>query len=343
MNPLTNWQEEMRSSFLYDVASKSEKSPVRQEMFAKLSKEAASQAGIWAETIAKLGKDAPSKYAPDLRTLFIARLVGLFGPKAMRPLLAASKVRGLSVYSDERPDNAPPMHPIEMEKRHRSGSAGGLLRAAVFGASDGLVSNASLILGVAGATNDPSVVILSGTAGLLAGAFSMATGEYVSVRSQREMFEYQIGLEREELEEYPEAEALELAVIYEAKGLSKEEAKAVAKKVLSDPEKALDTLAREELGINPEQLGEPYGAAFSSFISFAVGALIPMLPFLLWKSSPALPVTVVISAVSLFGIGAAIALLTGRSLLWGGLRLLLLGAAAGGATFLVGQWLGVKV
>src|SRR5262249_19623977 len=146
--------------------------------------------------------------------------------------------------------------------------------------NDGLVSNASLILGVAGATDHAGVIVLSGAAGLLAGAFSMAAGEYVSVRSQREMFEKQISAERDELAQYPAEEAAEVALIYEARGLPRRDAQNVAKRLIADPEHALDTLAREELGLNPDELGSPWRAALSSFLSFAAGALVPLLPFL---------------------------------------------------------------
>ncbi len=158
-------------------------------------------------------------------------------------------------------------------------SGGGNLRAAVFGVNDGLISNASLILGVAGANADAATILLTGVAGLVAGAFSMAAGEYVSVRSQREMYEYQIGLERDELAEYPDEEAHELALIYEARGMGSAEALRMATQIIADPERALDTLAREELGLNPEDLGSPWGAALFSFISFALGSAIPLLPF----------------------------------------------------------------
>ena len=164
----------------------------------------------------------------------------------------------------------------DVGKRHRGVSGGGNLRAAVFGVNDGLVSNASLILGVAGASANNSIILLSGVAGLLAGAFSMAAGEYVSVRSQREMFEHQIGLERDELAQYPEEEAEELALIYAARGLAREDAQKLAKAIIADPAQALDTLAREELGLNPEELGSPWGVAIFSFLSFAAGALMPL-------------------------------------------------------------------
>ena len=221
--------------------------------------------------------------------------------------------------------------------------SGGNLRAAVFGINDGLVSNLSLILGVAGASSNSSLILLSGVAGLLAGAFSMAAGEFVSVRSQREMYEYQIGLERKELEQYPEEEAEELALIYAAKGMPKEQALELARNIIADPEKALDTLAREELGLNPEDLGSPWGAAGSSFASFALGALVPLAPFLLSSGTTALLGSIALTAVSLFGVGAVISLYTGRNAVQDGLRMLGIGAAAGGVTFAVGRLLGVTI
>ena len=187
-----------------------------------------------------------------------------------------------------------------MERRHRGLKSGGNLRAAVFGVNDGLVSNASLIFGVAGATSDSKMILLSGVAGLLAGAFSMAAGEYVSVRSQREMYEYQIGLERDELGQYPEEEASELAMIYVARGIPEEEAKRMANVILVDPSRALDTLAREELGLNPDELGSPWGAARFSFFSFAAGALLPLLPFLWSAGARSLALSVGLTAASLF-------------------------------------------
>ena len=220
------------------------------------------------------GRAAPAPYVPDTRTRFVAALVRKLGPRRVKSVLAAMKVRGMAIYGTSLardPGHAPPLAGSRIEHRHRGLGGGGNLRAAVFGVNDGLVSNASLILGIAGANPDPHVVLLAGVAGMAAGAFAMAAGEYVSVRSQRELFEYQIGLERDELEEYPEAEAQELALIYAAKGVPPKEARQLADKLVADPEHALDTLAREELGLNPEELGSPWGAAISSFLSFARG------------------------------------------------------------------------
>jgi VIT1/CCC1 family predicted Fe2+/Mn2+ transporter len=222
-------------------------------------------------------------------------------------------------------------------------SGGGNLRAAVFGVNDGLVSNASLILGVAGAAADIGVIVLSGIAGLLAGAFSMAAGEYVSVRSQREMYEYQIGLEADELEQYPEEEAGELALIYEARGIPHETAKKMADDIIADPDRALDALAREELGLNPDELGSPWGAAISSFLAFAVGGMIPLLPFLVLAHHGALPISIGLTAIALFSVGATLSLFIGRGAIRGGLRMLLIGGGAGALTFLIGSMLGVAL
>jgi len=253
------------------------------------------------------------------------------------------KVRGLSVYSGPAPTHAMPKTVEEVGRRHAGVKSGGGLRAAVFGANDGLISNASLILGMAGATFDGDVVLLSGVAGLLAGAFSMAAGEYISVRSQREMFEYQIAAERDELAEYPAEEAAELALIYAARGLEPDEARRVAARIVANPEHALDTLAREELGLDPDALGSPWRAAGFSFAAFSAGALVPLAPFLLSSGTPALITAIGLTGVTLFAIGATISLFTGRGAFAGGLRMLAIGCAAGLATWTIGRSFGVGI
>ncbi len=284
MNPLESWKEEQRSAFLYRACAGAEHDDTRAELFRRLAGEAEAQAAIWRAQVTARGHAPPPPYQPDGRTRLVATLVRRLGPHRLQRVLAAMKVRGMSIYATtmpREPGHAPPTPASGIERRHRGLAGGGNLRAAVFGVNDGLVSNASLILGVAGASADPQVVLLTGVAGLCAGAFAMASGEYVSVRSQREFFEHQIGLERDELAEYPEAEAQELALIYAAKGIPHDEATRLAQKIISDPEQALDTLAREELGLNPDELGSPWGAAVSSLLSFAAGALLPLLPFML--------------------------------------------------------------
>jgi vacuolar iron transporter family protein len=334
------WQDEVRSAHLYRVIAEVERGTPRADLFLELAKEAETQAAIWAR---KAGLASVPAFVPDLRTRIVAGLVRRHGPRAMKSILAAMKVRGLSVYSHAAPGHPAPTSVEEIGKRHRSFGTGGNLRAAVFGINDGLVSNLSLILGVAGASSNTDLILLSGVAGLLAGAFSMGAGEYVSVRSQREMYEHQIGLERAEVAEYPEEEAEELALIYAARGMNREDARSLARRIMADPRQALDTLAREELGLNPEELGSPWGAALSSFFSFAVGALVPLLPFLLARGESALYAAIAVTAVALFAVGAMISLFTGRSAFRDGARMLAIGSGAGAVTYLVGKLLGVTL
>jgi VIT1/CCC1 family predicted Fe2+/Mn2+ transporter len=343
MNPLESWTEEQRSAFLYRACAEAESGTVRSELFKRLAGEAEAQAAIWRAQLTARGHPAPGPFVPDARTRVVARMVRWMGPRRLRGVLAAMKVRGMSVYGAplaQDPGHAAPRAGV-IEHRHRGLGGGGNLRAAVFGVSDGLVSNASLLLGVAGANPDPHVVVLTGVAGMAAGAFAMAAGEFVSVQSQRELYEYQIGLERDELRQYPEAEAQELALIYAAKGLPPRDADRLAQRIVADPEHALDTLAREELGLNPGELGSPLGAAVSSFLSFAVGAFLPLVPWLAAPASLALGIGVAVSAIALFVVGAALSLFTGRNAVLSGLRMLLLGAIAGAVTYGIGHALGV--
>jgi VIT1/CCC1 family predicted Fe2+/Mn2+ transporter len=343
MRELESWKEEKRSVYLYRAVAEAEKGTTRSALFSELALEAEKQAAIWERRLREGGSGVPERYTPDLRARIVARLVRRFGVRRLRGVLAAMKVRGMSLYAVPFPKHIFPRSKDDAEGRGRTVEAGGNLRAAVFGVNDGLISNASLIMGIAGATADHRVILLSGAAGLIAGAFSMAAGEYVSVRSQREMYEYQIGLEREELDHYPDAEAEELALIYQERGLPREEALSVAKKIVADPEQALAILAREELGLNPDDLGSPSGAAISSFVSFAAGAAIPLSPFAMGGGAASLPIAIAASAIVLFVVGAVLSLFTGRGMLFSGGRMLLIGAAAGGFTYIVGSMLGVTL
>ena len=346
MNPLLSWTEEQRSVYLYRACADAEAGTVRAELFQRLAGEAEAQAAIWRAQLTAKGHPAPAPFEPDARTRFVAWLVMRLGPRRLKGILAAMKVRGMAIYGNSPVPDTGHVAPITaggLEHRHRGLGGGGNLRAAVFGINDGLVSNASLILGVAGASADPRMVVLTGVAGMAAGAFAMAAGEYVSVQSQRELYEHQIALERDELKQYPEAEAQELALIYAAKGLPKKEAGRLAQRMIADPEHALDTLAREELGLNPDELGSPIGAAASSFVSFAAGALLPLAPFLIAPGASALPAAIGVTAVALFAVGATLSLFTGRNAAYSGLRMLALGAVAGGVTFAVGRIFGITL
>ncbi len=229
-----------------------------------------------------------------------------------------------------------------MESWHRRSSRSGTLRAVIFGVSDGLVSNLSLVMGVAGAASqNPRFILLAGIAGLLAGAFSMAAGEYISMQSQRELFERQIELERAEMEMMPEEEEAELAASYRAKGFAPEEATRIAHRIFEDPKAALDMLVREELGLDPDQLGSPWGAAAGSFVAFAVGAVIPVIPYLFGGGTTVLAISLGLSLAALFTVGAGVSVLTGRGLLFSGARQLGIGLAAAAVTYLIGALIGV--
>jgi vacuolar iron transporter family protein len=231
----------------------------------------------------------------------------------------------------------------QLEGRHKS-AGGNALRAAVLGANDGLVSNLSLVMGVAGAALSGHGILITGLAGLLAGAGSMALGEWLSVQSSRELYQRQIQIEKQELEANPEEEQEELALIYQSKGLPKERAEELAGHIINSSDSALDTLAREELGIDPEELGgSPWEAAITSFFLFAVGAIVPVFPFIFLNGAPAVMVSIAISALGLFVIGAAITLMTGRSVLYSGMRMVIFGLAAAALTYGIGRLIGASI
>jgi VIT1/CCC1 family predicted Fe2+/Mn2+ transporter len=339
---IESWLEEKQSAWLYRELASCEPDAKISALFLALASAAEGQAEKWRAQ----STSPPPPFAPSTRARITARLARLLGPRRIRPVLVAMKVRGVSVYSAPHP-GAPghlmPTSVSQVGQRHK-GYGGGNLRAAVFGVNDGLVSNTSLIMGVAGAGAAADLVVTSGVAGLLAGALSMAAGEYVSMRSQRDMFEYQIGLERDELEEYPDEEAEELALIYNARGMDLDEARRITRDLVLNHDAALDALAREELGLNPDDLGSPWGAALFSFVAFAAGALLPLAPFLLGLPLPTgVAVSAAVAAVALFGVGATLSLFTGRDAWAGGLRMVAIGGGAGVVTWLIGTLLGATL
>jgi VIT1/CCC1 family predicted Fe2+/Mn2+ transporter len=337
---------ELTSAYLYRVIAAREHDARRKHLFEELARDAESQATHWRDALVA-GGVTPAPFRPTVRARLVAWLVERLGPRRLTHALAAMKVRGMSVYREgarapRGPGSLPSEHD-EIGERHGGLGEGGSLRAAVFGVNDGLVSNAGLILGVAGAGAANGTVLLAGVAGLLAGAFSMAAGEYVSMRSQREMYEHQIALEKAELDAYPEEEAEELALIFEARGVPLEEARRHAAQLIADPQNALDTLTREELGLNPDDLGSPSGAALSSFVAFAIGGVVPLAPFAFAPASFALIASILAAAAGLFLAGAATSLFTGRAALAGGARMLAIGAGAGVVTYSIGALLGTQL
>ena len=332
MELYNNWWEEMRSAYLYAIMAKHEKNILHKKLFLDLKKAAETQADMWKKKIVDTSKYPLTVFEPNMRTRFVAWLVSVIGTERMHFILSAMKIRGMSIYSK-----------YHSEHRHTSLGSASNLRAAVFGINDGLVSNVSLILGIAGANSDQHFIVLAGVAGLLAGACSMGAGEYISVRSQREVFEYQIAIEKQELEEYPEEEIQELSLIYQARGIPQVEADRLSKIMIDNPETGLNTLAREELGLNPEELVSPTGAMIFSFASFAIGAAVPLLPFLISASTWNLTISITATGITLFLIGVLLSLFTNRNPFLQGARMLFVGVMAGGLTFLIGKWLGAVV
>ena len=363
---LENRQKEVDGSALYLALAEAEKQPQMAEVYRKLSASEEKHAAAWDHKLEKLGVKAPPR-RPSWRASTMIWLAKRMGPQFVLPTIAGNEKADSRAYdgqpesearefsSDERSharmismaSNAkgglPGGSVAQMEGRHRGGG-GNALRAAVLGANDGLVSILSLVMGVAGATNSNSAVLIAALAGLLAGAGSMALGEWLSVQSSRELYENQIKIEAEEIAANPEEEMEELSLIYQSKGLPEDRARELAEHMMADKDSILDTLAREELGIDPEELGgSAYEAAFTSFILFAVGAIFPIFPFLFWSGNAAIYISMAVSGVGLFIIGAAITLMTGKSILFSGTRQVLVGLLAAVLTYGIGHLIGVSL
>jgi VIT1/CCC1 family predicted Fe2+/Mn2+ transporter len=358
-----HWADEMDGAAMYRALAERAQGEQR-DIFLALAEAEERHARHWASKLVELGEPEPraGDHRQSFKTRLIAWLARRLGPQAVLPIVERAEIADAGHYdgvpdattamaTDERiharvlagltPSNAK-SGILRGERWHR-GDPSGALRAAVFGVNDGLVSNLSLVMGVTGGQAGRSFIMLAGLAGLLAGAFSMGAGEFISVTSQRELFEREIALESEEIAAMPDEEANELALIYRAKGIGREEAEAMAARIMRDHDTALDTMAREELGLNPEELGSPLRVAVSSLISFSTGAVVPVLPWLLAAGTAAFVASMTISALALFLIGAGISLLTGRSAARSGLRQLLVGAAAAATTFGIGRLIGVSV
>jgi len=378
---LDNLKLERDAVVLYEALASIEKDPVRSAAFERIATNERRHAEIWANKLADAGATVPSSNGVRPRVRFIILVARLFGTKSVADLVKAlegdeeeaydaqASPEVAAIAADEREHaqiwdrlgsgaaTDPRRDGVgaagragsaaeigERESWHRSGARSGTLRAVIFGVSDGLVSNLSLVMGVAGAAAaNPSFIILAGIAGLMAGAFSMAAGEYISMQSQVELFERQIALERAEMEAMPEEEEAELAASYRAKGFAPDEAARIAKRIFEDPQTALDMLVREELGLDPDQLGSPWAAAGGSFIAFAIGAAIPVVPYLVAGGIGATIASLALSLIALFAVGAGVSLLTGRSLLYSGARQLGIGLAASLVTYFIGSLIGVSV
>jgi VIT1/CCC1 family predicted Fe2+/Mn2+ transporter len=337
----------------------------RRSIFEELAAVERRHAAHWEEKIRGAGQSVPPPGRPSTRTRLLAAAASRLSTSAVLPLIERAERADAGVY-DADPDAAPGMAADEhghartiaklieggrpspraqiarREPWHR-GDRSGALRAGVFGVSDGLVSNTALVMGVAGSGVSHTVILLTGTAGLLSGSFSMAAGEYVSMASQREMYQREIALEAQELEEKPDEERDELVLLYRAKGLPRADAAKLADRIMADRHVALDTLTREELGLDLTQLGSPLIAAISSLLTFALGALVVIVPYFFGSGTAALVAAIALAAAALVGVGAGIGILNGRSAVRSGLRQLLLGGAAALVTFGIGHLIGAHV
>jgi VIT1/CCC1 family predicted Fe2+/Mn2+ transporter len=370
MNPRTdlwlqNLLDERDGAALYEGLAKHEKDAERARSLREIGEAERRHAEVWRKKLEKEGVAIPPD-RPSSRVRALIWLARRLGTAAVYPMVLEAEAGDADKYDAQGGDavaiadeerqhrrtlqgmsHGQPTDARELigtrERWHRSSGAAGSIRAAIFGMNDGLVSNLSLILGVAGAGVEPRTVVVTGFAGLLAGAFSMAAGEYTSVASQRDLLQRQVELERREIEEAPEEEAAELALIFKQKGLSTEQASRTAAELLKNPDSALDTLVREELGLDPTDLGSPMGAAVSSFAMFSVGAFVPLVPFLLTSGTPAVSWAAALAFLVLAGVGGLVGFLSGTSIWRSAFRMAGLAALAAGVTYGVGRLFGATV
>jgi VIT1/CCC1 family predicted Fe2+/Mn2+ transporter len=365
---MQNLLDERDGAALYEGLASLERDPERARSFRELALGERRHADIWARKLEKAGAPLPPE-RPSSRIRVLIWLARRLGTAAVLPLVLETEGNDAEKYEEQggveadasaladeerehrtvlagmgrgQPEGARALI-AQRERWHRGGGRAGAIRAAIFGMNDGLVSNLSLVLGVAGAVHEPRTLLVTGFAGLLAGAFSMAVGEYTSVASQRDLLTRQIALERREVEEAPEEEAAELALIFKQKGLSTEQASRTAAEILKNPDSALDTLVREELGLDPEDLGSPTQAALSSFAMFAVGASVPVLPFLFLAGNAAVLLSAGLAGLVLAGVGALVGFLSGTSVVRSAARMVGLAAIAAGITYGVGRLFGAAV
>ena len=362
-----NLQGEIDSAALYRTLAQTEKNPQLSQVYGRLAAIEEAHAEYWRNHIEAIDHNVPN-LRPGFRTRALAWLARRFGPAFVLPTVDTLEHMDSGTY-DAQPEAVAGGLPAaershariiealaagapgalsgsalaRLEGRHR-GMGGNALRAAVLGANDGLVSNFSLVMGVAGADLAPHAILITGLAGLLAGACSMALGEWLSVNTARDSSERQIATEADELEQVPEEEKEELSLIYQAKGLPEDLAKSLAERLIANKKTALDTLVREELGIDPDELGgSPWSAAAASFALFALGAIFPVAPYFASAGGAAVIASLAASGIALFLIGAGTTLFTGRPVWFSGVRQLLVGFAAAGVTFGVGKLIGVAV
>lgn len=363
-----NLADELDSAAVYDTLSAVEKDDERRRIFAELAASEREHASVWRDKLTANGV-TPRPHRRSAKTRLLQTLTRIFGPSLVLPTVAAAEYAdrdryarepGAEKLSAQEQQHATIVQAIVAKKRvsghghgetigaaeswHKSATSGNDLRAAVLGANDGLVSNFCLIMGVAGAGSVNRTILLTGLAGLVAGACSMALGEWLSVTNARELARTQLAKEADELEHTPDAERHELALIYQAKGIDPEEARRVAAQIMLNKDEALNTLAREELGIDPKELGgNPWSAAAVSFCLFSLGAAFPTAPFLWAHGVTAIAQSVTLSACGLALVGVFTSLFNGRSATFSALRQIVIGLAAAAFTAGAGRLLGVSL
>ena len=359
---LENWLDEREASMLYAQMAEQEKSPKKRKIYKKLSKIEDEHARVWGEELKKRG--ITPRFKPRLRARILSLFGRILGHDSMLNALESGEGDAVSGYTsqvdvfkdksiheklkkiipEEKTHSrildeirGKPPGPMTGERWHQGGD---YIRDVIFGMNDGLLSTFSLIMGIAGAAVSNALVLLAGLAGAVAGAISMAAGAYVSTKAEKETLEKNLNMERQELELMPEAEEDELALMYELKGVSKKEARKIARQIMSNKDLALETMAKEELGFAPEDTGSPGKAGLSSGVSFTIGASLPILPFALISGAYALKFAAVLSLSGFFVIGAGRTIVTGKNPWKSGLEMFLIGTAAAIFTYYIGSFIG---
>jgi VIT1/CCC1 family predicted Fe2+/Mn2+ transporter len=367
---LRSLSDERNAVHLYQTLAQIEKNPALSEVYTRMAAVEARHAQSFELRLEKAGVPIPPAKL-TLHTQILESVARRFGPAAVLPSITAMEQKVSQGFQSASGDSDPQIKQMTAEEgsharllgqitrtsqgglegtslamlegRHRA-AGGNALRAAVLGANDGLVSNLSLVMGVAGANLSNQSILITGLAGLLAGACSMALGEWLSVQSSRELYKHQIEIETQEILTSPQEEAEELALIYQSRGIDKEQALQMASRIMQDPVNAVETLAREELSVDPKELGgSAWEAAITSFILFSIGAIIPVFPYFFLSGMTAVLISISLSTIGLFIIGSGITLFTGRGLLFSGFRQVLFGLAAAVVTYGVGKLIGVSL
>ena len=362
-----NWQKEVDGEFLYRRLAGLVDDPNRRKAYEEMADMEKRHAEIWSKYLREHDVILPVSNRPSTRSRLLAWIARRFGPMAINNLLASEEVRDMGDYHEQsKLDTSSALKQViadeatharalqslksgkkaqvgEPEIWHRGASAGGLLRDIVYGFNDGLTANFGLVMGIVGAETTNEIILLAGWAGTIADALSMASSGFLAAKSEQEVREHHLALEKMEIEMMPEEEEHELKLMYQAKGLDAETAGLIAKKLMEDPNIALAQLAREELGLDPETPPDALQEGITTGIATAIGAAIPIVPFMFFDRETAIWTSVIFSMLAHFGVGASRALFTGRPALRSGFEMFLVGMGVALFTFLLGKLFGVAI